>query len=229
MHSIFRKSSRHLLDCLSPISPVLTFTSQIVDSAYSAPTLVALACISLIVVGTLVSACDSVGIGDDESNNLIPLNEGNRWDAIEKGPDGDRRHSVAVQATSDTSASATFGDPDDSSSLSIRKNKNGVLVGFTLDGHRNMLLKYPVEDGDKYQYTDEAGRNTFQVSVSKKSISVPAGTYDCLMYRIVQIRSEYQNVDRVCIKPRLGPVFWSREGVRGLNTVLELNSTNVEE
>lgn len=196
---------------------------------YTPPTLMALACTVLTVVGVGLSACDSAGLGDSGSGDLIPLEEGNRWSAIEKGPDGDRRHGITLSVTSEGEASFKASNADESVSAVFKKKANGILVGWTLDGHRNMRLKYPAEDGDKYQYTDAAGQNTFQVSVSKTSISVPAGTFDCLMYRIVQIRSEFQNVDRLCVKPGLGPVFWSREGVRGLNTVLELNSTNVEE
>ena len=134
-----------------------------------------------------------------------------------------------IRVTSDGKALAQFRESEDTSTVAFRKSENGIVVGFTLSGYRNMRLRYPVEDGDKYQYTDAAGQNTFEVSVSETDISVPAGNYDCLMYRIVQIRSEYQNVDRVCVKPGLGPVLWSREGVLGLNTILELSTTNVEE
>jgi hypothetical protein len=198
-------------------------------SFYTPPTLLAIACFSLIAVGTGVTACDSAGSEDSGTETLIPLEEGNRWGAFEKGPDGERRGDVMVRVTSDGTALAQFGETTDTSTVVFREDENGIVVGFTLSGYRNMRLQYPVEDGDKYQYTDAAGQNTFEVSVSETNISVPAGNYDCIMYRIVQIRSEYQNVDRVCVKPGVGPVLWSREGVLGLNTVLELNTTNVEE
>lgn len=190
---------------------------------------VAVAYALLIAVATGLVACDSSGPGDSAPEDLIPLDEGNRWTAVEKGPDGERRGDVMIRVTSDGKALAQFRESEDTSTVAFRKSENGIVVGFTLSGYRNMRLRYPVEDGDKYQYTDAAGQNTFEVSVSETDISVPAGNYDCLMYRIVQIRSEYQNVDRVCVKPGLGPVLWSREGVLGLNTILELSTTNVEE
>lgn len=105
----------------------------------------------------------------------------------------------------------------------------GVVVGVS-DGSGNVLsgedilLKYPVDDGDTYRYTDRGGENTFEIVVSRESVDVPAGTFECVRYAI-------SNVDRptsadVWVKPGMGPVQFFVDGDASGRTY-QLESTNV--
>jgi len=85
-----------------------------------------------------------------------------------------------------------------------------------------MQLRYPVEAGASYQHADTIGTGrTFQVSVSRDSVSVPAGTHQCLLYTI---RVDTL-VAETALKPGLGPVWV----VLATGDTLPLTSTTLED
>lgn len=195
---------------------------------YSLPTLVGLGCILLMMAVPVISACDSGGSngGDDSSQTLVPVEQGNRWEA---SISGSTSGSATVEATSETEldVTATFGGSTLSATLKASETSGGGLLLESLTGSGEtetdvMLFKYPVEDGDTYQHTDGDG-TTFDLSVSKVSVTVDAGEYDnCLEYTIRNADSG--NLEsKVVIKPGVGVVKWS-----GDDTAYELTSTNVD-
>lgn len=187
-----------------------------------------MACILLIMTGTLISACDSTGSnGDESSDTLIPLNEGNRWEAdIEGGQSG----TVVAEVTASDEVDLTLnfgGDPVDAT-LNVSEESDGLLlesivVGGEVDESDIILLKYPAEEGDTYQHTDGDG-TTYEVSVHEESVSVPAGDYDgCLVYTI-RFADSGNISSEVTVKPGVGPLEWD-----GGDTMYELTETNVDQ
>lgn len=100
--------------------------------------------------------------------------------------------------------------------LEAEQRSNGLLI--RLDGEEVFLFRYPVEVGTTYEYTDVEGTN-FEVSVSRESITVPAGFFECLLYTIQGPAG--RDSPRVWMRPALGPV---QLDLRGFDSV-ELIST----
>lgn len=197
---------------------------------YTPPTLVGVACILAILTATLFSACDSGGANEETDDVLVPLEEGNEWrynsnfgeetlSLLEVTEEGNA--SLSTQYIYGTEAPVT---------ISIDARSDGLVVGVAdeegavLDGE-DMLLKYPVEDGETYRYTDSGGDNTFEITVTETSVSVPAGSYEALLYEI-------DNVDRptnskIWIRPGLGVLQFYVDGDTS-GRVYRLQSTNVD-
>jgi hypothetical protein len=172
--------------------------------------------------GTLVSACDSGG-SNGSPDALIPLEQGNQWTAELSGPY--RNEEVDVEVTSESDAVITDRDQERTyrDTILVRKNDQGILIRGRKEFPQDfpaMLLKYPVEEGESYQHTDGEG-NTFQISVSRESVTVPAGEFDCLLYTITEV-GDPDEITRAWIKPGMGPVRFKEA-----ETVWELTSTNV--
>jgi len=191
---------------------------------YSTPTLVGALCIVLIMTGTLVSACDSGGSNGNSAEStdvLIPLEVGNEWIAE---TDRGRRVEASVSRDSVVEITEERQQEDFTFSIQIEKHSDGIRIGEDLStDDDSFVLRYPIEDGATYEYTDPGGDETFEVSVTRQSITVPAGSFDCLMYTIQEEGDE--DSQRAWIKPGTGPV--RLQDIEGEGT-LELISTNAE-
>ena len=195
---------------------------------YSAPTLVGALCIALIMTGTLVSACDSGGNDGEQADVLIPIEVGNEWTADATDERGDlepRTGTLSAEITDTEKVSVAFAEL--SGTVGIGREEDDVVIDLSrfyegegfYDGG-SMRLRYPVETGTTYQFTDTENRQ-FQVEVSRESVSVPAGSYDCLLYEIVE--SPPGEVSRrIWVKPGVGPVKFTATDI-----TVELTSTNV--
>jgi len=81
-------------------------------------------------------------------------------------------------------------------------------------------VRTDVSGGDTYIHTDERG-NSYDVNVSEQTITVPAGTFDVLAYRVT--RQSNGNTDSALIAPGIGPIQLDFRG-----EIYRLESTNVE-
>ena len=175
------------------------------SSPYSLPTVIALLSMTVFVGGVLVSACDSGGSndGDEGQSALMPLKVGNSWTYEVSQSDG------STEATLEITRSVTIDDEQhyemdpgldqyetDGEPFLVRTQGDGLyvmeedLVGFP--------LKYPAEDGEIYTHTDDDG-NEYRITVTDQTITVPAGTFDCLQYEI-------ESDGSACISPDVGPI-----------------------
>lgn len=173
------------------------------DSPSSRATIILLVFVGMLATGALVSACDSGGgdDGDEGQPALMPLKVGNSWTYEVQG-DG------STEATLEITRSVTIDeeqhyemDPGidqyetDGESFLVRPEGDGLyvmeedLVGFP--------LKYPADDGEIYTHTDSDG-NEYKIPVTNRTVTVPAGTFDCLQYEI--------DGGSVCISPDVGPI-----------------------
>jgi len=121
---------------------------------------------------------------------LLPLNDGNRWTyaRFKREPSGMRQTgdvtmSVAGSAVVDGGAYRRLRQSDGSESLA-QATDSGTVIGFYGDGawRDDVCFRYPVDIDDGYQYVSLATGEVSSVNVSAESISVPAGTFDCLVY-----------------------------------------------
>jgi len=186
------------------------------DSHYSPTTVISLIFAGMLATGALVSACDSGGgnDGDEGQSALMPLKVGNSW--TYEVPQGDG----STEATLEITRSVTIDDEQhyemdpgldqyetDGEPFLVRTEGDGVyvmeedLVGFP--------LKYPAEDGEIYTYTDDDG-NEYRITITDQTITVPAGTFDCLQYEIEFDgpggESGFGLSGSACISPDVGPI-----------------------
>jgi hypothetical protein len=136
------------------------------------------------------------------------------------------KEEVDVEITSELDAVIADRDQERTfrDTILVRKNDQGILIRgekISPQDFPAMQLKYPVEEGASYRHTDGEG-DTFQVSVTRESITIPAGEFDCLLYTITEV-GDPDEITRAWIKPGMGPVRVERNGV-----MRELTSTNVD-
>jgi len=132
-----------------------------------------------------------------------------------------------ARVLADTAVSVVEEGSDyvDRDTVAVEGRSDGLLIRGEIssndidDDDPVMLLQYPVEEGTTYQHTDGEG-TTFRIDVTRESVTVPAGEYDCLRYVITDL-SEGDRVAEIWVKPGMGPVRLSGEDV------WELTSTNV--
>lgn len=176
---------------------------------------------------------DSSSTDDSESTpTLIPLDDGNTWmlsvdggfiDQVEVEVNGTTTINGELYREIDILASAsgsTFGR-----TYVARETSNGIYIarpdtseaGIQLYG---FLLRSDISDGGAYVHTDERG-NSYDVSVSAQTITVPAGSFEALTYRAT--RQSNGNTDIAFIAPGIGPVQLDFRG-----EIYRLESTNVE-
>lgn len=176
---------------------------------YSVPTVAAFSCILLLMIGAIISACDSSGGNSNNGEALVPLEEGNSWTA--KSDEG--RLSISVNSEGDAEIFETppgFYIEEDTPVL-IEKESDGLMFGLNLQNRDNFFLKFPAESGDTYQYTDAAGAHNFEVTVSRQTLNVPAGEFDTLVYTIRQTDFSGEPIQaRVYIEPGFGPVRYNQ-------------------
>ena len=177
----------------------------------------------LFVTVIVTAGCDSSDSeGGGSSDPLIPLVEGNTWTATSDASDEPVQLRVGgtasvngasyrlILATSGTAtvtgARTTAGD-----TLFVQERSDGIYIGapdFSRDGLEGFLLRYPISGGDDYTYANEEG-DTFGVTVTERSISVPAGSFDAIQYRILDENAD--NSDErfgitAILTPGVGPL-----------------------
>lgn len=199
------------------------------------PPYISILSLSVIFLGVFtLGGCDSgpSGPGDpDDNSTLIPLEEGNTWTMSVEGdfaPDGETvTLRVGAETTINnnsyreiersTSSSGTFSN----SNIVASNRPNGVYIARRdLSDLYGFLVRTDVSGGDTYIHTDERG-NSYDVNVSEQTITVPAGTFDVLAYRVT--RQSNGNTDSALIAPGFGPIQLDFRG-----EIYRLESTNVE-
>ena len=185
-------------------------------------------------VALLLSMALWVGCDSSDSSNslgpLIPLEEGNTYSfettdgfinqldfrvAGNTTINGTTYRKVEIIATGSNGAtfSRTYVARERESGLYVSPSEdNESLIGFE--------LQTSVSAGDTYIHTDEDG-NSFVVSVSEQSTTVETGTFEVLVYRIVNQANG--NTDVAYIAPGIGPVQLDFRG-----ETYRLVSTNVQ-
>lgn len=171
----------------------------------------------------LLGACDASEEDEPDRNlpdALVPLEAGHQWVGEAQGD------SVRATITSAGALEVTVEPAPDSSvtvPLEAERQSGGLLI--RLDGEELFLFQYPAVDGDAYEYTDSEG-NVFSVSVSRASVRVPAGFFECLRYTIEGAGGETR---RACMRPGLGPIRLELPSTTVVDEgPIVLVSTNVE-
>lgn len=183
----------------------------------------------------LLIGCDSSDSSAPEAaGTLIPLEEGNTWSfegldnfveevTIRVGGsttiNGTSYREVEVTGTTSSDFMPTISEM-----YVVRERDNGTYIARpdTVDGDIRLFgfeLQTSLSAGDTYVHTDERG-NSYDVSVTEQSITVPAGSYDVLVYRAVLQGND--DTDVAFLAPGFGPVQINYRG-----TILRLVSTNV--
>jgi len=180
----------------------------------------------------LLVGCDSSDSSDSSGSAepQVPLAEGNEWTMSVEGrfvPDG---QTITLRVGGEeTIRGETYRQIDYTTSDGF--NRESALVARTLErglyiARRDIEdlygfeLRSAVSDGDTYVHTDERG-NSYDVIVSEQSITVPAGTFDVLVYRVT--RQSNESTDLAFIAPGIGPVQLDFRG-----EIYRLESSNVE-
>lgn len=181
---------------------------------------------ALILTGLLiVVGCDLTDSSDesaDQANELMPISEGNTWEA--EGVGMDTPEALTLSAIGDTRTIngrvfdevvlAGFdeeADGDDGGSLQyVYQDEEGLYFsaeqGFYFGSEEGdveeivMFFRYPVEDGVEYTHTNEYG--SFQIKAQESEIEVPAGSFETIAYEV----QEEGNSVVFHFKPGLGPV-----------------------
>ena len=156
------------------------------DTPYTPVSLASFLLIGLLISGVLISACDSGGSNGDGQSALIPLETGNSWtyEGIVDGV-GNATGTISISGTrtiNGTEYHAFSRSGESEADYFADKRGDGIFVRNSFDSEE-FLLKYPAEDGEIYDYTDDAGV-TYQVTVSKQSVEVEAGTFESVRYEI---------------------------------------------
>lgn len=141
--------------------------------------------------GLVLAGCDSGGenSGGDDSEALIPLKQGNSW-TVQEEDEGTTRTIVLTISTTETHDGTQYfrmGANIEEFSidmLDIAQVENGLIVDGRGSFENELLLRYPTSEGESYSYTDESGRNSYDVQVAEEEVEVPAGTFDCLRYHV---------------------------------------------
>jgi hypothetical protein len=179
----------------------------------------------------LLTGCDSSDSNSPEAGEtLIPLVEGNEWTMSVEGrsvPDGQTvtlRMSGEENIRGETYRQIDYATSDGfngESALVARTSDRGLYIARRdVEDLYGFELRRTVSDGDTYVHTDERG-NSYDVIVSEQSITVPAGTFDVMAYRVT--RQSNGNTDTAFIAPGIGPVQLDFRG-----EIYRLESTNVE-
>lgn len=186
-----------------------------VSTPYTPATLILFLFVGLIGAGTLLAACDSGGDSGSDQSALMPLKVGNSWTyEVRSG-------NSTEQATLEITDSRTINgeqyyemDPGidqyetDGEPFFVGREEEGLFLAEA--DLVEFPLKYPAEDGDIYNHTDSDG-NEYKVTVSNKTLEVPAGTFDCLQYKVEFDgpggESGFGSVSgSTCISPDVGPI-----------------------
>lgn len=191
----------------------------------------------LLLSALLLTGCDSSDSGteSDTAAALIPLEEGNVWSF--EGLSSRVEEATIRVGGSTTISGVSYREVEVSATTSsefiptieqtyvVRERENGLYIARpdTIEGDIQLFgfeLQTSLSAGDTYVHTDERG-NSYNVSVSEQSITVPTGVYDVLVYRATRQGSD--DTDIAFLAPGVGPVQIDYRG-----TILRLVSTNVD-
>jgi hypothetical protein len=175
----------------------------------------------ILTVLLVVVGCDLTDSSDesaDQANEIMPISEGNTWEG--EGVGLDNSVAPALTATGETrtidgrvfdEVVLTGLDWDGGGSLQyVYQDEQGLYLsaelGFYFGSEEGgiedivIFFRYPVEDGVDYIHTNKSG--SFQVSVVKSEIVVPAGNFETIAY---EVQDEGNSVV-FHFKPGVGPV-----------------------
>lgn len=177
----------------------------------------------LLVVGLLIVGCDSsVDSGDETQSDedvLMPLADGNMWEAqaipeASSTPDDpDETGTLTVSGETRVIDSREFKEiivpPGSEPIFYVYQDENGLYFSDTVGDVEeiDMFFPYPVEDGTSYTHENAFG--SFEVTAEESSITVPAGDFETVRYRIDEGPPFH-----IHFKPGIGPVAWL-DGLRG--------------
>lgn len=183
----------------------------------------------------LFSACDSSD-SSEPSRLSIPLDEGSTWSFEGVGNQAVEEATVRIGGST-TINGISYREVDVTAitrlelapifnvTYVVRERDNGLYIARpdTVNGDIRLFgfeLQTSVSPGETYIHTDERG-NSYDVSVTEQSITVPAGSFDVSVYRVTPEVGD--DVDLAFIAPGVGPVEVDYRG-----TKLRLLSTNVQ-
>ena len=159
-----------------------------------------LAVMAIVLAGTIFSCSDDDQITNSEpSEDIMPLAIGNRWtyEILRLDPLGDTvsLDSQSTVIVGDTVISGQTWyqyetDVIQSSDLpDLRNASDGLLItGPDSTYPPYLLAKYPATTGDTW--TNANGDDTLWVRGTKVSVTVPAGTYECVQYAIHRLSGD---------------------------------------
>lgn len=174
-----------------------------------------LSLLALLSIG--LCACSLIGSSDQiedsvikisDATRLVPLVQGNQWtlERRQNGGESNMRYTATVGDTvklrghiyhqyvrRDISGAVLSGDDY------FRNTSRGTYTLYHTGrvSDESVFLKYPVEDGETYQYTDVRGI-TFTYQVERKVVEVPAGNFEVYVY------SGYDPSTTVAVHPGIG-------------------------
>jgi hypothetical protein len=182
---------------------------------------------ALILTGLLVVVgCDLTDSSDesaDQANELMPISEGNTWEA--EGVGMDTPEALTLSAIGDTRTInrrvfdevvlAGFDEEadGDGGGSYVHQGKEGLYFsaekGWFYFGSAegdveeiDMFFRYPVEGGVQYFHTNKY--RSFQIKVQESEIEVPAGSFETIAYELQE--GGWDNSIVFHFKPGLGPV-----------------------
>jgi hypothetical protein len=185
----------------------------------------------------LLTGCDSSDSTEagDSVGPLIPLDEGNTWlfegldnfvnEATIRVGGNTTINGVSYREVKVTATTTSEFIPTLSETYVAREQDNSLYIARPDTAGSDIRLfgfelQTSLSEGDTYVHTDERGE-IYDVSVSKQAVTVPAGSYDVLVYRAV--RQFNDATDLAFIAPGVGPVQLDYQGA-----TLRLVSTNVQ-
>ena len=148
---------------------------------------------------SLISCKEESSTEPETTSSLYPLKVANVWTYDKATNLGDYEDIYLVEAkVSDTIFKVKF-----TSSGSMGDNREETIVaenksdGYYQDG--TIIYKYPAEAGDTYQ----SGSRTITVIATNVSITVPAGTFNCIEYE--------SGGSTYWVSPGVGQIKWSND------------------
>jgi hypothetical protein len=148
----------------------------------------------------ILISCEEDGVSpvksDYDSEVLIPLKLGNTWETIRKEFDSDGQVTRQTEAEIFLVDKKNIGGKEHYFTVDYISQKDTIWDTFSNDSfgshlgqlfgeaHINALkLKYPCSEGDNYDLVTTAGIGKVTIESVRESITVGAGTFDCIKYK----------------------------------------------
>jgi hypothetical protein len=183
----------------------------------------------LALLATLLVGCDSSSSDADGSQPLIPLSDGNSWVMASGSGTDTTQVTLTIDGTTTVDGgeyqrimlASRFGTAE--APFVIRQKENSIYVGIVRTGSQPVLrgfeLRTDVGDGDVYTHRDETGR-LYEVRVlGAQPVSVPAGDFEGIGYRVTDV--ERSDAWTSVIIPGVGPA--RIESINGTANLVEAN------